>query len=110
MQPSGLLCLTGASLGTACVVGDSINAPALFMSALFSCAFTETTFTGFAVSTPFFRGLLDKLGIRAQFYAREEYKSAAAIYTDHGYTPANKEATKELVDDFMTRTLRDCVM
>lgn len=53
---------------------------------------------GFATSALFLRDALDKLGVEAQFVARGEYKSAANLFTEHGYTEAHREADAALVD------------
>ncbi|MEZ0340023.1 signal peptide peptidase SppA [Mycobacterium sp. pV006] len=53
---------------------------------------------GFATSALFLRDALDKLGVEAQFVARGEYKSAANLFTEHGYTEAHREADAALVN------------
>ncbi|KWX57448.1 signal peptide peptidase SppA [Mycobacterium sp. NAZ190054] len=53
---------------------------------------------GFATSALFLRDALDKLGVEAQFVARGEYKSAANLFTQDGYTDAHREADTALVD------------
>ncbi|EUA92262.1 peptidase S49 family protein [Mycobacterium ulcerans str. Harvey] len=41
---------------------------------------------------------LDKVGIEAQFVARGEYKSAADLFTEDGYTDANREAVTRMLE------------
>ena len=53
---------------------------------------------GFATSALFLRDALDKLGVEAQFTARGEYKSAANLFTQDGYTDAHREADTALVN------------
>jgi protease-4 len=53
---------------------------------------------GFATSALFLRGALDKLGVEAQFVARGEYKSAANLFTEDGYTEPHREADAALVN------------
>ncbi len=53
---------------------------------------------GFATNAMFLRDALDKLGVEAQFIARGEYKSAANLFTQDGYTDAHREADTALVD------------
>lgn len=53
---------------------------------------------GFATSAMFLRDALDKLGVEAQFVARGEYKSAANLFTEDGYTDAHREADAALVN------------
>ncbi|MCK7509167.1 MAG: S49 family peptidase [Desulfobacterales bacterium] len=40
---------------------------------------------------PFLKGALDKLGVRAEFEHVEEYKTAANMFTEKGFTPAHRE-------------------
>ena len=53
---------------------------------------------GFATNALFLRDALDKAGIEAQFVARGEYKSAANLFTQGGYTDAHREADTRLLD------------
>ncbi|MDY6995434.1 MAG: signal peptide peptidase SppA [Actinomycetota bacterium] len=53
---------------------------------------------GFATNAMFLRDALDKAGVEAQFIARGEYKSAANLFTEDGYTDAHREADTALVD------------
>ncbi|MDT5011041.1 MAG: protease [Mycobacterium sp.] len=53
---------------------------------------------GFAAHALFLRGALDKAGVEAQFVARGEYKSAANLFTQDGYTDAHREADTRLVE------------
>ncbi|MGE0220527.1 signal peptide peptidase SppA [Mycolicibacterium sp.] len=53
---------------------------------------------GFATSALFLRDALDKLGVQAQFVARDEYKSAANLFTQDSYTEAHREADTALVN------------
>ena len=53
---------------------------------------------GFATNALFLRDALDKAGIEAQFVARGEYKSAANLFTEDGYTEAHREADSRLLE------------
>jgi protease-4 len=53
---------------------------------------------GFATNALFLRHALDKAGIEAQFVARGEYKSAANLFTQDGYTDAHREADTRLLE------------
>jgi protease-4 len=53
---------------------------------------------GFATNALFLRDALDKAGIEAQFIARGEYKSAANLFTQDGYTDAHREADTQLIE------------
>ncbi len=52
---------------------------------------------GFASNATFLRDALDKAGIEAQFIARGEYKSAANLFTEHGFTKAHREAVTRML-------------
>src|SRR3984957_3568813 len=53
---------------------------------------------GFASSATFLRNALDKAGIEAQFTARGEYKSAANLFTEGGFTEAHREAVTRMLE------------
>lgn len=51
--------------------------------------------TGVNIEVPFFKGIFNKIGVEPEFYARHEYKTAAASLVNKGFTPAyKKELTK----------------
>ena len=54
---------------------------------------------GIGGDVPFFRGLLDKVGIRAEFEHIAEYKTATNMFTEKGFTPAHREETQSLYGD-----------
>ena len=58
---------------------------------------------GFATNALFLRDALDKAGVEAQFVARGEYKSAANLFTQDGYTEAHREADTALVESLRTQ-------
>ncbi len=53
---------------------------------------------GFAANAMFLRDALDKAGIEAQFVARGEYKSAANLFTEDGFTEAHREAVTRMLE------------
>ena len=53
---------------------------------------------GFATNALFLRDALGKAGLEAQFVARGEYKSAANMFTQDGYTEAHREADTRLIE------------
>src|ERR1700739_2191688 len=53
---------------------------------------------GFASNAMFLRDALDKAGIEAQFVARGEYKSAANVLTEGGFTEAHREAVTRMLE------------
>ncbi|EME67760.1 periplasmic serine protease, partial [Paramagnetospirillum caucaseum] len=56
--------------------------------------------TGLWVESPFIKGTLDLLGIKAQFAGRHEYKSAIDMFTETGFTPAHRENLGRLLDSW----------
>jgi protease-4 len=53
---------------------------------------------GFASNAMFLRDALDKAGIEAQIIARGEYKSAANLLTEGGFTEAHREAVTRMLE------------
>ncbi|MBB4853065.1 protease-4 [Mycobacteroides chelonae] len=64
---------------------------------------------GFAASGTFLRGALDKAGVEAQFLTRGQYKSAANLFTENGYTEAQREADGRLLES-LSEQVRDAVV
>jgi protease-4 len=52
---------------------------------------------------PFLKGTLDKLGIRAEFEHVEQYKTAANMFTERGFTPAHREEMESLYSDIFAQ-------
>jgi protease-4 len=61
---------------------------------------SEFQIHGMMASTTFMRGTFDKLGIYPDFLHIGDYKNATNTYTEKKFTPAHREATKGLVDDW----------
>jgi protease-4 len=61
---------------------------------------------GMMASTTFYRGTLDKLGVYPDLLHIGDYKNAMNIYTEKKYTPAHREATQALLDDWFHEYLR----
>lgn len=61
---------------------------------------------GMMASTTFLRGTLDKLGVYPDLYHIGEYKNAPNVYTEKKYTPAHRQATQTLVEDWYRGFLR----
>ena len=55
--------------------------------------------TGLAIESPFAKGVLDKLGVGAQFLQREEYKSFMETFTRDAYSPPVKSEMQTLVNE-----------
>lgn len=66
----------------------------------------EAGLIGFASNAMFLRDALDKVGIEAQFVARGEYKSAADLFTEDGYTDANREAVTRMLESLQDQVWR----
>ena len=67
---------------------------------------SELRVRGLMASTTFLKGALDKLGIVPEFYHIGEYKNATNVFTEGKYTPAHKEATQALLEDWYGEFLR----
>ena len=61
---------------------------------------------GFASNAMFLREALDKAGIEAQFVARGEYKSAANLFTEGGFTEAHREADTRMLESMREQVWR----
>jgi protease-4 len=61
---------------------------------------------GFASNAMFLRDALDKAGIEAQFVARGEYKSAANLFTEGGFTEAHREAVTRMLESMQEQVWR----
>jgi protease-4 len=61
---------------------------------------------GFASNAMFLRDALDKAGIEAQFVARGEYKSAANLFTEGGFTEAHREAVTRMLESLQEQVWR----
>jgi protease-4 len=61
----------------------------------------DVCLTGVGAQVPFLRGVLDKVGVTPQLAQRHEYKNAANLFTETGFTEAHREATERLVASAM---------
>ncbi|MSO98267.1 MAG: signal peptide peptidase SppA [Rhodospirillaceae bacterium] len=55
---------------------------------------------GIGIEQPFFKGLLDRFGVKANVIQRKEYKSAMENLTNDKISPANKEALEAMLGSF----------
>jgi len=62
---------------------------------------------GLSAASPFIRGTLDKLDIRAEIPGRGDYKTARFMYTQTDFTPAHREMTGWLLDSIMSQLVQD---
>ncbi|HEY0228014.1 MAG TPA: signal peptide peptidase SppA, partial [Mycobacterium sp.] len=58
---------------------------------------------GFASNATFLRDALAKAGIEAQFVARGEYKSAANLFTEGGFTDSHREAVTRMLESLQAQ-------
>lgn len=56
-------------------------------------------FRGFAAQIPFFKTMLDKVGINMQVYYVGDFKSATEPYRRTSMSPESKQQTREFLDD-----------
>ncbi|UCF64690.1 MAG: signal peptide peptidase SppA, partial [bacterium] len=63
--------------------------------------------TGLMGRNYYFKGLLDKIGVEADFVAYGKYKSAPEIFTRKDMSPAHREEINALLDDYYERYLAD---
>ncbi|OBH07422.1 signal peptide peptidase SppA [Mycobacterium sp. E2699] len=61
---------------------------------------------GFASNAMFLRDAFDKAGIEAQIITRGEYKSAANLFTEHGFTEAHREAVTRMLESLQDQVWR----
>ena len=64
-------------------------------------------FRGFASYVPFFKGLLDKIGLDVQIYYAGNFKSATEPFRRTEMSPENKLQTREYLTDTYTLFLND---
>jgi protease-4 len=63
----------------------------------------EVNLVGLQLREMFARGTLDWLGINPQFDAIGRYKSAPNVFTEKGFTPAQREEDTALADDLFSQ-------
>lgn len=63
--------------------------------------------TGLAAQSPFVKGALEKIGAKADFVHREEYKSAMDMLTEDDFTAANAEMLGSILDDLSMQMVGD---
>ncbi|MES1158582.1 MAG: signal peptide peptidase SppA [Terricaulis silvestris] len=62
---------------------------------------------GLSAQLTFFGDTLQRYHVQAQFETREEYKTAAAEFTDRGFTPAHREEMTGLINGLYDSMLAD---
>jgi protease-4 len=61
---------------------------------------------GLQAEMPFARGLMDKVGVEADMFARKEYKNVFESFTSNSMSEATRKSMSELIGD-MAWTIRD---
>lgn len=54
---------------------------------------------GISAEMPFFRNVMEKYGVEAQFFQRKEYKNAMEHLTSSSMSPSSREETQGLIDN-----------
>ncbi|MCF8495728.1 MAG: signal peptide peptidase SppA [Alphaproteobacteria bacterium] len=63
--------------------------------------------TGLNAEIPFFRDTLDKIGVKPEFFQREEYKTAYESLTNASMSAPNREMTERLLGDIRAEIVKD---
>jgi protease-4 len=64
-------------------------------------------FRGFAAFTPFYKGMLDKVGVNMQIFYAGKFKSATEPFRRTDMSPENKEQLREYISSFYDKLLND---
>jgi protease-4 len=56
---------------------------------------------GVMISKTYYKGLFDKLGIKAEFVRIENYKTAPTVYTEYEMTPYDREQRGAILDTYI---------
>lgn len=62
---------------------------------------------GLRSTTLFLRGFFDRWSIKPTFFAREEFKNFANMFTQKSYTGAHKEATVSLLSNMADQVMQE---
>lgn len=68
---------------------------------------SEVGITGVAIEVPFFRKVLDKIGVKPEFYSRYEYKTAMASMTDFQMSKPYREEMSRLGGSIFNQFVKD---
>lgn len=67
----------------------------------------DVNLIGWTLETPFYRGTLDRLGIKPDFPGRGDYKTARFSYTNTEFTPAHREMMEWLLSSLSDQLVTD---
>lgn len=62
---------------------------------------------GVNAEMPFYRNVLDKLGVKPEFMQRKEYKTAYESFTNSSMSAPNREMTEDLIEDITAQISND---
>ncbi len=68
---------------------------------------SEVGITGVSLEVPFFRKVLDKIGVKPEFYSRYEYKTAMASMTDFQMSKPYREELTRLGGSIFNQFVKD---
>ena len=68
---------------------------------------SEIGITGLNIEIPFFKQLLAKFGVEAEFYARHEYKNAAASLVNSSFSKPYREEMTKLGQGLFSQMVKD---
>ena len=68
---------------------------------------SEIGITGLNIEIPFFKQLLNKIGVSAEFYARHEYKNAAASLVNSSFSQPYREEMTKLGKGLFSQIMKD---
>lgn len=63
--------------------------------------------SGMSMEMPFAKEAMDKIGVSAQFFQREEYKSAMENFTNSSMSQENREALNEMIQSLTNMMVMD---
>lgn len=70
----------------------------------------EVNFTGISLAAPFFKGLLDKIGVQNEVYSLYEYKSGAEAFTEEKMSEPVKENLNAMLDTVYGELLKEIAL
>ena len=70
----------------------------------------EVSLSGLQAEVPFVKKALEKLGVKASFFAFYEYKTAASHFTDEGFTKEHKASLESLLASIFETLINDIAL
>lgn len=82
---------------------------ATFFDKIYMQPHTSIGLTGISIEIPFFKKLMQKIGIDAEFYTRYQYKTAMASFTDNTMSEPMREEMLNLSTNLMNEIKADII-